>query len=176
MIGRSASATAGVMLAALALTGCGRADETGPPTAHYGDSLCAECGMILSDERFAAATIVADDRGEPIPLLFDDSNCQAEHEKDKPGLAIIARWVHDHGTREWIDARRAFFVYSPGLRTPMASHVAAFGTLDAARNAAEVLGGRVVSFEELWAVGSFDDLRPDEPEEKPEGGEQGGTP
>jgi len=174
--GRVIAAVLGGALAMMALAACGGSDANGPPTVHYDDSVCARCGMILSDERFAAATIVADDRGEPMPLLFDDSNCQAGHEKDKPGLAIIARWVHDHGTREWIDARRALFVYSPELRTPMASHVAAFGTLDAARKAAENLGGRVVSFEELWAVGSFDDLRQDEPDEKPEGGEQGGTP
>lgn len=175
MNGRSASATAGVMLAALTLTGCGRADETGPPTIHYGDSLCAECGMILSDERFAAATVIKGERGRALPLLFDDLNCQSIHEQRHPEPRILARWVHDHSTRRWIDARGASFVHAPTLRTPMASHVAAFASPDAARDAAKEWKGRVLAFEELWAAGSFDEPA-QEPAETSGSEEQGETP
>src|SRR5690606_1291959 len=56
---------------ALALLGCRAADPDAPPSIAYGESPCAECGMIISDDRFGVATVVEGPRG-PETLLFDD--------------------------------------------------------------------------------------------------------
>ena len=128
--------------------GCEPDTELGPPAIRLDDSVCAECDMILSDERFACATYVEGVRG-PDALLFDDVNCQVYHELAHPDRKVIARWSHDHGSSEWIRTEGAWFLWSKRLRTPMASHAAAFRTEAAAAAAREELGGDVMSFEVL---------------------------
>lgn len=128
--------------------GCGPEDADGPPAIRLGESVCDECGMILSEERFATATIIEGPRG-PEPRLFDDFNCQFNYEAVHPDLGVIARWSHDYETSEWLPTNRACFLRSPGLRTPMASQTAAFATEVAANSARDELGGVVMTFEAL---------------------------
>ncbi|MDQ7013496.1 MAG: nitrous oxide reductase accessory protein NosL [Planctomycetota bacterium] len=129
--------------------GCGEQAADGPPTVRLGDSLCAECNMIISDDRFVTSTLVDGPRG-PESRLFDDYICQANYESKHTDLRVFARWSHDYATREWIDTAEAFFVMSVELRAPMASHAAALQTLDAAEHLQATLGGDIVSFETAW--------------------------
>lgn len=133
-----------------ALGGCGGQDSSGPPEIQYGVSVCADCNMIISDERFASAAIVRGERGAEA-LLFDDIGDQIRYERERPELEIIARWTHDYATRAWIRAEDATFVHSPDLPTPMASGLAAFEERDAANRLLEEVGGETLTFEELWA-------------------------
>jgi nitrous oxide reductase accessory protein NosL len=128
-------------------------ESDGPPDVVYASSVCAECDMIISDERFCGATIVEDERGRPVALLFDDYNCQAAHEASL-GSPVIARWVHDHATRRWVRAEGAHFTHAMSLYTPMASHLAAFETEADAQALADRLGGRTLGFDEAWALGA----------------------
>lgn len=105
--------------------------------------------MILSDERFATATLVEGDRG-PEHRLFDDFNCQINFEAGGAPSPVLERWVHDHETRVWVRAASATYVRSPQLRTPMASEVAAFTTREDATRAASELDGEVLTFHDLW--------------------------
>ncbi|MFG0274418.1 MAG: nitrous oxide reductase accessory protein NosL [Phycisphaerales bacterium] len=160
-----------VALIALALpAGCDETDPAGPPEVVYGSSVCDFCNMIISDERFATATIVVDDRDRPAARLFDDFNCQADGEAGLAPDAILARWVHDHATRAWIRADEAHFVRAASLRTPMASRVAAFADAGAADAAASEWGGETLSFPELHRAltgAQASDHHPTEPEETP---------
>jgi len=119
------------LVAVLGLTvacgGGGGADQ--PPTINYGRDTSA-MGMIISDPRFAGATV--DARGRA--TLFDDLG----------DLVVAARqnqtsstrvWVHDYQTRRWIDGTTASYVAADGLVsvTPMGSGLVAFqGQADAA--------------------------------------------
>ncbi len=116
----------GTLCLVFMLTGC-RSDTDGPPTIRYGDSVCDECGMIISDERFATTTVIQGDRG-PEPMLFDDFSCQLNYENSHSDLNILTRWSHDHNSSQWLSTNDAFFVRSDQLQTPMASHIAAFGS------------------------------------------------
>jgi len=138
-----------VLLLVVVLGACGSTDPEGPPDVRYGESVCAECGMILSDERYATATLLEGDRG-PEYRLFDDFNCQIDFEADGASSPVLERWVHDHETRAWVRAASATYVRSPELRTPMASEVAAFTTREDAVRAADELDGEVLSFHDLW--------------------------
>lgn len=124
-------------LTLLLLAGCSRTDIDAPPTVHYGESMCAECGMIVSDERFASAIIIRDDRGRLDTIVFDDVGDQVIYEKARPELDIVRRWVHDYATSAWIPAESAYFVKAATIRTPMASGIVAF----ADRAAAEAMAG-----------------------------------
>ncbi len=139
-----------LVVGAAVLHGCGGEDVSGPPSVNYGTDVCAECNMILSDDRFAAATVVQGPRG-PTPLLFDDYNCQINHARANPGLVVLHRWAHDHGTRAWIDSSAAHFVHSERIRSPMASRLAAFAARADAEAMAAELGGRILSFDAALA-------------------------
>ncbi len=139
----------GCLLVVFGLPGCGGGGQGGPPSVRYGDSVCAECGMIISDERFATSTVIAGARGDE-PLLFDDFNCQMIFEAKHDELVIVDRWCHDHATREWLAMGDAWFVKSDQLRTPMASHIAAFATQGQAEAFAESVAGDSMDFDTLW--------------------------
>jgi len=116
----------------------------------YDESVCIDCGMIISDERYASATIVEGERGSEA-LLFDDVGDQVRYEYMHPNLVIVARWVHDQNTREWIDAEEAFFIRSKSLHTPMASGIASFKSKPDADAALQALGtGDSFTRAELW--------------------------
>lgn len=139
-----------LMLAGLvAMAGCSGEAPDGPPALRLGDAVCDACNMIVSDERFATATVVEGPRG-PEPRLFDDFNCQVGYELDNPELEIVARWSHDHGTLEWLRTESATFLMSPNLRTPMASRAAAFASRGDAERARAELTGDVMDFEIAW--------------------------
>jgi len=135
----------------MTLPGCGVDSDAGPPNIRYGDSLCIECGMIISDERFATATIIIGDRGNE-PMTFDDFNCQMIFESKHTDLTIVDRWSHDHTSSEWISMADAWFVKSDQLRTPMASHIASFTTKPQAETFATPIQGQVLDFKTLWPI------------------------
>ncbi len=139
----------GCLLVAFALPGCRGEAQDGPPSIRYGDSVCIECGMIISDERFATSTVIVGDRGNE-PLLFDDFNCQMIFEAKHDELRIVNRWCHDHATREWLSMASAWFVKSDQIRTPMASHIAAFATRGQAEAFAGSVEGESMDFDTLW--------------------------
>lgn len=132
-----------------AIPGCEQQAADGPPAVRLGDSVCDQCNMIISDERWATATIVEGARG-PEPLLFDDFNCQVNHEAEHPDRTIVARWSHDHATLEWLRTDQARFLMSPGLRTPMGSKTAAFASEAAAEAAKAEFDGDVMTFDTAW--------------------------
>ena len=118
-----------------------RADQ--PPQIRYGDEPCASCGMLISEERFAAAMTAADQT-----QAFDDLGCLLRARARGSGAAARI-WVHDETSGQWLDAQRAWFVHSREVLTPMGSGLVAFSTKDAAEQFAREVHGTVARFEEL---------------------------
>ncbi len=147
-----------VVAGVVSLSGCGERNDAGPPTIRLGDSVCDECNMIISDERWATATIVAGPRGSE-PRLFDDFNCQVGYEVEHTNTEILARWSHDHATGEWVSTEQAFFLISGELRTPMGSMVAAFTSEPGAEAASLEWPGEVLTFEAAWKRLGFVEAR-----------------
>lgn len=136
--------------------GCHQHPVDAPPEVRLADSVCDHCNMIISDARWATATLVAGERGSE-PRLFDDFNCQVTYELEHPELEIVGRWSHDYSTTDWMRTSGAFFLVSPALRTPMGSQVAAFATESGAMAAQQELQGAVMNFHAAWVcLGSAD--------------------
>lgn len=133
-----------VSLTAFASAGCGEKDLSKPSKIHYGSDVCAECRMIIQDERFAAASVSADGRFQK----FDDIGCLARYEKES-GAKDLRSWVHDIDSGEWIKREQAKFVHSRDLVTPMGYGFAAFAVADDAAKWAEKQAGRVIAWNEL---------------------------
>lgn len=100
----------------LAVAGCRRQSE-GPEEIHYSREVCAMCGMVISDPRYAAEI-----RGGPDRMLvkFDDIGDAVNWLDMQSWRAdpAVEFWVMDSVSGgEWLDARQAF--YMPGTVSPM---------------------------------------------------------
>ncbi len=138
-----------VLATGVLLSGCRSEADSGPPEVRYGDSICAYCGMIISDARFATATVYVGDRGHE-PYVFDDFNCQKTFDLKRAEEQVVDRWCHDYESSSWIQMSSAWFVRSDQLRTPMASGMVSFQEHAQAIELAESVDGKVSRYIELW--------------------------
>jgi copper chaperone NosL len=124
---------------------------TGPPELRLGREECAECGMLVSEDRFSAAMLV-DRNSETLYLFFDDVGCLLDYEHKQPGdVAVHERYAHDHGDRQWLVAEEAVYVLAGAtvLPTPMGSGIAAFASREHAEATAAKLSGEVLDWPAL---------------------------
>lgn len=150
---RSILARASAFLLVGLLGACDGSPMSGPPDMRLGRHECSACGMLVSEDRFSTAQLV-DDAGRRDYLFYDDIGCMldAEHEGCTP--QILERYVHDFGTRAWVRAQDATFVFAhpKSLHTPMGSGMVAFAERTDAQHAAAPLDARVMTFEQLTAA------------------------
>lgn len=118
----------------------------------YGRDECADCRMIISDQRFGAQIVTRKGR----VLKFDDICCLEAHVAEgKVAEAEIKQRVVADFARPGalIPAEGAFFLHHQDLKSPMGSDTAAFAR-DAERlEASQSLGGgKPMTWEEARAV------------------------
>jgi nitrous oxide reductase accessory protein NosL len=133
------------------LCGCTEVDLSTPPDLRAGLDECVECGMLISDQRCAAACLI--ERGHVQEfVLFDDIGCIAVFEKRlEPNTRLVRTFVRDYAGNAWLDGDGAIYLKAPidRLRTPMASGTVAFEEYQAALNAKMEYGGEILSLAEL---------------------------
>jgi copper chaperone NosL len=148
----SCKAAAVLFAISVALVGCSKKIEQGPPVVHFGEDVCAACGMILSDERFAGAIVIHDETGERQSYLYDDIGGMASDVTARSTGSGNEFFVHDYLSREWIDAAQAFFVRTDALSTPMAWGIAAFRSRSDAQKMIDEIGGDLLTWDEVQKV------------------------
>jgi len=116
----------------------------GDPRIRYGAEPCVQCGMIISDERFAAAWRAGRDERH-----FDDIGCMIANFRKHHPAGEVAYFVRDFGGAAWLNAAAATFVSAPGLKSPMGYDIAAFATREAAQ---QVMANRSGTNQETWAA------------------------
>ncbi len=128
-------------LTVLIVAACGQPPRPEPAKIRFGETMCTECGMIISQPKFAASLAYAESEGRFKSLAFDDIGDMIGYLQKHAELIPVGTWVHDYDSEEWIDANAAFFVESSAIKSPMGHGIAAFGTEEAANAfAAEVDG------------------------------------
>lgn len=132
-----------VLVALVVAGGCDREVSLSAPEVRFGQSTCHECGMILSDDRYAAAVVFARD-GERVEYLFDDIGELLAF--DDPGAGQGKWYVRDAATRQWVDAPAATYVKAESLETPMGYGVAAFANPADAESLLKKHDGQLLSF------------------------------
>jgi len=121
------------ILFTIALAGCQqKPSAVTPPNIQYGQTPCEGCGMIVSDQRFAAAMIIEMPDGERRPAAFDDIGCMLDYEREHRDGTVLARFVKDVTTGQWLPAEKANFIRGKSIQSPMASGIAATATPQAA--------------------------------------------
>ena len=136
----------GAVILAMLIAACSGSvtAELSPPTINYGEDICEFCGMIISEERYAAGYLTRNG-GERI---FDDIGGMVISHLQKQEN-VTAFFVHDCEESNWIRAETAHYVLSLDLTTPMLHGVAACATAEKAARLAGQVNGQVVSFEQL---------------------------
>ncbi|MCA9877724.1 MAG: nitrous oxide reductase accessory protein NosL [Thermomicrobiales bacterium] len=130
------------LLAPLLLGSCGgQTDAAQPPEITYGRDTCVRCGMIISDERFAAALVAPDGSVR----LFDDAGEMLTTVTEE-ALEGQRAWVHDRHGAQWIDATTATYALGAPETTPMGTGYVAF----ARREDAETFAAQPDSLGQVW--------------------------
>ena len=129
---------------ALLTVGCQAPRANQPPQIRYGEETCVFCGMLINEERFAAALTTA--TGET--KTFDDIGCLL-HDFAEQDRATMRVWVHDYGSGRWLEAPHAVFVHSDDVPTPMGGGLFAFSTQEVAEQFAREVHGTVMRFGQL---------------------------
>lgn len=127
------------------LAACGGNNDLGAPEIYYGQDVCEECSMIISDAKFAAATI--DLKGKT--HKFDDIAGMLIYHMDHPEAQVRAWFVHDYNTGAWLRGEDAVYVRGLLPDAPMGDGIAAFGERASAENFAARVKGQVFKFDEL---------------------------
>lgn len=135
---------------ALLLGACAQgASSPAPPEIRYGEDLCDECNMIISDARFAAAYAYEVSPGRYESKAFDDIGDMLLHAEKHTDDAVAEWYVHDYDSEEWLDASAAHYVMSADLPTPMGYGIIAYADAAAADTKAAEVSGMILSWDEL---------------------------
>jgi copper chaperone NosL len=136
-------------LALAPLAACGPA---GPRAIRIGEEECAHCRMRISEERFAAQLL--SDRGRS--WTFDSIECMVRWTGDGAELPedrVAGWWVTDfEAPGRWLDATRAAYLRSDGLRSPMGLGLSAYAAAPAARAQQGAHGGDVLDWAGVRAL------------------------
>lgn len=108
----------------LIFNGCSEDREIKPAIVKYGQDTCTGCSMIISEVPYSAQYILTDGSVKK----FDDIGCMIDYIKhtDNELDMIAAVYVHDYNSNKWIDAKRALFLHSRLIITPMGHGIIAF--------------------------------------------------
>lgn len=120
----------------------------GLPKIKFGKEKCARCGMLIGDQRFAAAWRDATGNEKH----FDDAGCMVlEASEDPPGDATLY-WVCSYNDESWLDAATATYVISPAIRSPMSYGIAASASPGEAEALAGNVNGDVAKWQDLPTI------------------------
>jgi copper chaperone NosL len=138
-----------VALALVPLAGC---SPSGPRPIRIGEEECAHCRMRISEARFAAQ--VTNARGRS--WAFDSIECMVEwsqSEAEVPQADLAGLWVTNFDEPgDWIEASRAIYLHSEGLRSPMGVGLSAYRDSAGAEAQRRAHGGEVLNGSEVMAV------------------------
>lgn len=145
---RCASCGAVMAAAAIVSAGCGaRPSGPQPPDIAMGHDVCEQCGMVISEPRFACATVLNDGTIRK----FDDIGDMVMYHFERPDQQVSAYFVHDYNTEAWTRGEPAFYVRSDRIKSPMGHGLAAFATKADAETHATQVSGTVLNFDEMRA-------------------------
>jgi len=117
------------------------------PEIAYGQEVCEQCGMIITEEVHAAAYRLTDGSQKS----FDDLGDMALYHRLN-GDDVHLFWVHDFSTEEWMHADHAYFVATESFITPMGHGIVAFESEFEANNFADEHHALVYRWNDLIAA------------------------
>jgi copper chaperone NosL len=139
-----------VGVACVAWVACTSAGQQAAAVLDTRNDTCAQCRMVVSDQRFAAQIVAP---GEE-PRFFDDLGCLRTFLRGTARPSDALAYVADHRTKQWVTAATAVYVRNDQVSTPMGSHLLAHAD-EASRGADPDGTGAVISAKELFGPGGL---------------------
>jgi len=131
-----------VTIALLSFVSC----EVNPKPINYGSDGCHFCSMIIVDKQHAAQIVTKKGKA----FKFDAVECMVNHLKDVDVTSIELFLVNDYqAPGELIDARKAAFLISKEIPSPMGEYLSAFQSRVEAENVEAENNGKLYSWNEL---------------------------
>lgn len=134
-------------LFAMVLSAPGCISSSLEPVEIYPEDMCNRCKMSISDRRFAGEIMVE----VSVARKFDDLGCLLKELKERPARDEPPVFAVDFGTRQWVNMKKAYFVRSRSIVTPMGSGLITFKNRSDADRAATKYGGEVLTYGEVAA-------------------------
>jgi copper chaperone NosL len=113
------------MVSAIVITSLFLSCSSDPEPLQYGKDACYVCKMTLMDKKFGAELVTS--KGKV--YKFDDANCLASFINSDylAEKTLVHKLIVDYSQPgKLIPAENAFYLKSEEIRSPMASHIAAF--------------------------------------------------
>lgn len=120
-----------------------------PQPINFGTDECNHCKMTISDKKYGSEIITAKGKA----YKFDDIGCMISFEKEyaqKHKEEKLHRFVINFNSPATFSSLESAFILKGGsLRTPMASELTGFSTIEGAQNAQKEYGGEIIKGTEL---------------------------
>ncbi|WP_256757980.1 nitrous oxide reductase accessory protein NosL [Cohnella sp. WQ 127256] len=134
-----------ILMAITVLAGCGGKKYEAVPINEEVD-ICANCKMQVKDDAYATQLTTKDGK----TLKFDDIGCMNKWKSSNGADNIGMDYVRDYNDKDWIEYKKASYVYDASLRTPMAYGIISFKDKKSAEAfIAEQGVGKLMSSEDL---------------------------
>jgi len=131
-----------VAIALLIMVSCG----VSPKPINYGSDGCHFCSMTIVDRQHAAEIVTKKGKA----FKFDAIECMVNHLKDIDVSIVELFLVNDFlDPSELIDAKKATFLISKDIPSPMGEYLSAFESRNEAENVTTENKGKLYSWEEL---------------------------
>lgn len=131
-----------ILLMGFLLCGC----AANPVPIAYGTDGCHFCSMTIVDRRHASQIVTKKGKA----FKFDAVECMANHLKDVELSSIGLFLVNDYRyPGELIDAKKATFLISKDIPSPMGEYLSAFNNREEAEEVEAENKGKLYSWNEL---------------------------
>ena len=131
-----------VTIALLIFVSC----QVNPKPINYGSDGCHFCSMIIVDKQHAAQIVTKKGKA----FKFDAVECMVNHLKDIDVATIELFLVDDYqAPGDLIDAKKATFLISKEIPSPMGEYLSAFQSRVEAENIEAENNGELYSWNEL---------------------------
>jgi copper chaperone NosL len=120
-----------------------------PQKINYGKDHCAFCEMTVVDKTHASEYVTKKGKS----YIFDSIECLAQQinrENNTSDLAFVL--VSDYlNPGELIDAKKATYLISNKIKSPMGANLSAFDSLENAKKIQQEFGGTLYTWQQLKA-------------------------
>lgn len=137
-------AAAAVLIGASVLTSC----SSGPRPINYNEDQCGLCKMAVTDRGYGSEMVTS--KGKI--YTFDSVECLARfvNTNESDGSTLL---VTDYaGNGELVDVRKAYFLLSENMPSPMGGDLTAFAEHESAKKILDEKGGEILNWESVLKV------------------------
>lgn len=121
----------------------------------YGQEQCYHCRMTIVDQNHAALYLTK--KGKQ--YNFDAVECLIGSLKKADSTQIAQMKVTQYGhPKQLIDASKAYYLISKGIKSPMGANLSSFGSKEEALKAQKEFGGTLFTWDQIKKQISFNDL------------------